>query len=104
MRMLTVVPQKPGPCSPGQLLPIFLLLPNLHATKGIYWETPKSQTSPASNSFSEQVASLCVSLVVMITMLVLGSYLYPLPKVRARLESRRLWETPVGTFLGSTSK
>lgn len=27
-----------------------------------------------------QVASLCVSLVVMITMLVLGSYLYPLPK------------------------
>ncbi|XP_069897758.1 solute carrier family 26 member 9 isoform X2 [Dipodomys merriami] len=27
-----------------------------------------------------QVASLCVSLVVMVTMLVLGSYLYPLPK------------------------
>ncbi|KFO19625.1 solute carrier family 26 member 9 [Fukomys damarensis] len=27
-----------------------------------------------------QVASLCVSMVVMITMLVLGSYLYPLPK------------------------
>ncbi|XP_030618114.1 solute carrier family 26 member 9 isoform X2 [Delphinapterus leucas] len=29
---------------------------------------------------SNQMSSLCVSLVVMITMLVLGSYLYPLPK------------------------
>ncbi|XP_057585332.1 solute carrier family 26 member 9 isoform X4 [Hippopotamus amphibius kiboko] len=29
---------------------------------------------------ANQVSSLCVSLVVMITMLVLGSYLYPLPK------------------------
>lgn len=34
------------------------------------------------------MSSLCVSLVVMITMLVLGSYLYPLPKVRAQHESR----------------
>lgn len=33
---------------------------------------------------SKQVASLCVSLVVMVTMLVLGSYLYPLPKVRLK--------------------
>lgn len=30
-----------------------------------------------------------MSLVVMITMLVLGSYLYPLPKVRLQ------WQTPV---------
>lgn len=43
----------------------------------------------------EQVASLCVSLVVMITMLVLGSYLYPLPKVRVQRESGGRRETPV---------
>lgn len=30
---------------------------------------------------------MCVSLVVMITMLVLGSYLYPLPKVSAQLRA-----------------
>lgn len=39
-----------------------------------------------------------MSLVVMITMLVLGSYLYPLPKVRAQQDSRGQQETPVRTI------